>query len=69
MHSIDSRPPDDRTHPIKWLIAIAFLMAAASWILSYAGVVSATSKLPPIFFGVGLILILLHLVDAGDRRY
>ena len=54
---------------MKWLIAIAFVGAAISVGLSYAAVLSPTSMIPPLCFAAGLILVLVHLVNEGDRRY
>lgn len=54
---------------MKALITLAFVAAACGAILSYAGVLSATSIAPPVFFAVALILVLLHLMNVSDRRY
>lgn len=54
---------------MKWLIAIAFAAAAISFFLSYSGVVSPTSMVTPICFAAALVLVLLQLINEGDRRY
>src|SRR5687767_9061262 len=60
-----------RTRPLemKVLIAGAFIAAAGCAILSHAGLLSATSIVAPVCLAPALILVLLHLVNAGDRRY
>jgi hypothetical protein len=53
---------------MKTLIAIAFLAAAGSAGLGHAGLLSPTSIVPFVCFGAALILVLLHLMNVGDRR-
>ena len=54
---------------MKSLIAFAFIAAACFAILSHAGVLAATSILPPACFAAALVLVLLHMMNVGDRRY
>ena len=54
---------------MKTLIALAFVAAACCAILSYAGVLSPTSIVPPICFAAALVFVLLHLMNVSDRRY
>lgn len=54
---------------MKLLISLAFIAAAFSGSLSYAGILSATSIVPPVCFAVALVLVLLHMMNVYDRRY
>jgi hypothetical protein len=54
---------------MKLLITTAFIAAAGCAMLSHAGVLSATSIVPPLCFALALILVLLQMINAGDRRY
>lgn len=54
---------------MKSLIALAFLAAIGCAILSYAGVLSPTSIVPPACFAAALILALLHMMNVSDRHY
>jgi hypothetical protein len=54
---------------MKALITLAFVAAACCAILSYAGVLSTTSVVPPVCFAAALILALLHMMNVSDRRY
>jgi uncharacterized membrane protein YtjA (UPF0391 family) len=54
---------------MKTFIGCAFVAALCCAILSYAGVLSANSIVPPVCFAVALILVLLQLMNVSDRRY
>ena len=54
---------------MKTLITGAFLATACCAILGLTGLLSPTSVLAPVCFAAALILVLLQLVNAGDRRY
>jgi uncharacterized membrane protein YtjA (UPF0391 family) len=54
---------------MKTLIACGFVAAACGAILSYAGVLSTNSIVAPICFAAALVLVLLDLMNMGDRRY
>jgi hypothetical protein len=54
---------------MKIFIACAFVAAACCAILSYTGVLSTNSIVPPVCFAAALILVLVHLMNVSDRRY
>src|SRR5262245_66325985 len=55
-------PPPPTAHPSKWRLALAFLVAAVSDVVSYA-----TAFVPPVQWAVDLVTALLLFVLLGRR--
>lgn len=54
---------------MKALIAVVFTAAGVSGILTYLGMISPTSMVPPVLVALAFILVLLHLMNVSERRY
>jgi hypothetical protein len=54
---------------LKVFIALAFAAAAGCAVLSQVSVLSPTSIVPPVFFALAFILVLVRMMKVGNRRY